>query len=339
MTRPELTLPDSRRYAVLGTGALGGFYGAKLQQAGLEVHFLVNRDYEVVKQRGLIVESVDGDFRLPLVQSYLTVQAMPACDVVIVALKTTHNNLLPELLSTVVAPHGVVLVLQNGLGIEPTVAEIVGSQRVMGGLCFLCSNKIGPGQIRHVDYGQITLGDYATNPTTGQIYQPCGITSRMQQIAADFQRAGIAIELAEDLFLARWKKLVWNIPFNGLSVVLNATTAEMMADPAAHALAESLMQEVLQAAAATLQALSPVPQPQRRIPTEFIQTMLDYTQSMKPYRTSMKIDYDEQRPLELEAIFGNPLRLAAQAKLVLPQIQMLYQQLQFLDRRNRSDHQ
>lgn len=279
------------------------------------------------------MESVDGDFTLPQVRAYASVQQMPPCDVVIVALKTTHNQLLPELLANLVAPHGVVLVLQNGLGIEPAVAEIVGPERVMGGLCFLCSNKIGPGQIRHVDYGQITLGDYAADAATGQIYQPCGITPRMQQIAADFQQAGIAIETAPDLFLARWKKLVWNIPFNGLSVVLNATTAEIMANPAARDLATSLMQEVLQAAAATLQALSPEPQPDRRISPEFIQTMLDYTQSMKPYRTSMKIDYDEQRPLELEAIFGNPLRLAAQAKLALPQIQMLYQQLQFLDQR------
>lgn len=341
MTRPDLTLPDDlalpavRRYAVLGTGALGGFYGARLQQAGLDVHFLLNRDYEAVQQRGLIVESVDGDFVLPQVQAYAAVGQMPPCDVVIVALKTTHNQLLPELLPPVLAPNGVVLVLQNGLGIEPAVAQIVGSQRVMGGLCFLCSNKIGPGQIRHVDYGQITLGDYAADSATGQIYQPCGITPRMQQIAADFQQAGIAIEAAPDLLLARWKKLVWNIPFNGLSVVLNATTAEMMTDPAARDLAAALMQEVLQAAAATLQMLSPEPLPNRRIPPEFIQTMLDYTESMKPYRTSMKLDYDEQRPLELEAIFGNPLRLAAQAQLALPQIQMLYRQLQFLDQRNR----
>ncbi|MBF2072859.1 MAG: putative 2-dehydropantoate 2-reductase [Synechococcales cyanobacterium C42_A2020_086] len=322
-------LPSSRTYAILGTGALGGFYGARLQQAGMEVHFLLRSDYEPVRQQGLRVESPQGNFVLPHVHAYRDVREMPSCDVVVVALKTTQNHLLPQLLPPVVKPNGVVLVLQNGLGIESEVAAIVGSERVMGGLCFLCSNKIGSGQIRHLDYGQITLGDYAANDA------PSGITERMQQIASDFQQAGIAMELSEDLLLARWKKLVWNIPFNGLSVVLNATTQEMMASEPIRALATQLMQEVLTGAAACLQRLSPE-QPNRIIPFDFIATMLDYTQTMKPYRTSMKIDFDERRPLEIAAIFGQPLRSAQQAGVELPHIQMLYRQLQFLDARNRS---
>jgi 2-dehydropantoate 2-reductase len=316
-------LATARAYAVIGAGALGGFYGARLQQAGIEVHFLLHSDYDWVKQHGLVVESVAGDFELPQVKAYRSVEEIPTCDVVIVALKTTQNHLLPRLLPPLLKQNGVALVLQNGLGIEPEVAAIVGEQRVMGGLCFLCSNKIAPGRIRHLDYGQITLGDYTT------AYQPCGFTERLQQITADFQRAGIEIEQSADLFLARWKKLVWNIPFNGLSVVLNATTTEMMADQAVSGLAKSLMQEVLLGSAACLDGTG------REIPPDFVQTMLDYTRQMKPYRTSMKIDYDERRPLELEAIFGKPLHMAQQAGVELPQIQMLYRQLQFLDWRNR----
>lgn len=326
---PSPALPTSRTYAVLGTGALGGFYGARLQQAGCDVHFLLRSDYEQVRQHGLVVESIDGDFRLPQVKAYRSVAEMPACDVVIVALKTTQNNFLPDLLPPLVKPGGVVLVLQNGLGIETDVAEIVGADRVMGGLCFLCSNKIAPGWIRHIDYKQITLGDYAAG------YQPCGITKRMQQIAQDFKQAGIPSEFSPDLFLARWKKLMWNIPFNGLSVVLNATTDQMMADDHTRLLAMLLMQEVRAGALACTQAASDSEvSADRTIPADFIQTMLDYTLQMKPYRTSMKLDYDEHRPLEVEAIFGNPLRLAQQAGAELPRIQMLYQQLKFLDAQN-----
>ncbi len=268
MTDSLHSLAARRRYAIIGSGALGGFYGARLQRAGLEVHFLLHRDYESVRQHGLLVESVAGDFRLPQVHAYQTVQEMPACDVVILALKTLQNHLLPDLLPPLMKSSGVVLVLQNGLGIEPEVAAVVGQDRVMGGLCFLCSNKIGAGHIRHLDYGQITLGDYANG------YQPCGFTARMQQVAADFQQAGIVIEQSGDLFLARWKKLVWNIPFNGLSVVLNATTAEMMANEMTYALAQSLMQEVLKGAAACMQR---VDLPNRQISPDFVKTMLDYT--------------------------------------------------------------
>jgi 2-dehydropantoate 2-reductase len=323
-------LPTPRTYAVLGTGALGGFYGARLQQAGCEVHFLLRSDYEQVQQHGLIVESIDGDFNLPQVNTYRDVHKMPTCDVVVVALKTTQNYLLPELLPPIVKPTSVVLVLQNGWGIETQVAEIVGSDRVMGGLCFLCSNKVGPGHIHHLDYGQITLADYAAD------YAPCGITDRMKQITSDFEQAGIAIELAEDLLIARWKKLMWNIPFNGLSVVLNATTDAMMANPQTRRLAKSLMQEVQAGCAACTQWLEPGSD--RAIPSDFIDTMLDYTTKMKPYRTSMKIDYDEGRSMEIEAIVGHPLRMAEQAGVELPKITMLYQQLKFLDAQMRDRH-
>lgn len=308
-------------YAIIGTGALGGFYGARLQQAGATVHFLLHSDYEHVKQHGLRIESVDGDFVLPQVHAYQQTRDMPPCDVVIVALKTTQNHLLPKLLPPVVKENGVVLVLQNGLGIEDAIAQIVGADRVLGGLCFLCSNKVGPGHIHHLDYKKITMGDFAPN------HQPKGITSRLEAIAADFERAGIPIELAEDLVLARWKKLVWNIPFNGLSVVLNARTDEMMTDANACTLAEDLMKEVLQGAAAF----------GRYIPPEFVAVMMDHTANMQPYRTSMKIDYDEGRSLEVEAMYGNPLRSAAATGVQLPKIGTLYHQLKFLDAKNRKD--
>lgn len=308
-----------RSYAILGTGALGGYYGACLQRAGLDVHFLLHSDYNHVKQHGLVVESPSGDFTLPYVHAYGDVAKMPPCDVVVVALKTTQNHLLPEMLASTVQEDGVVLVLQNGLGIEEDIARIVGSKRVMGGLCFLCSNKVGPGHICHLDYGQITLGEYRPG------YQPSGITEQMRQIATDFESAGISMQVVDDLLLGRWKKLVWNIPYNGLSVVLDATTNELMADQYTRSLVEQLMREVVAGAAAA----------GRIVGDHFIQTMLDHTEKMTPYRTSMKIDYDERRPLEVEAIFGNPLRIATASGIDLPLIRMLYRQLKFLDAKNR----
>ncbi|MDF5721276.1 MAG: putative 2-dehydropantoate 2-reductase [Rhizonema sp. PD37] len=310
---------SERTYAILGTGALGGFYGAKLQKAGLDVHFLLKSDYEYVSKSGLVIESKDGDFTLPQVKAYNDVEKMPHCDVVVIALKTTQNHLLPQIVAPIVRDDGVVLVLQNGLGVESEVSAIVGNASIIGGLCFLCSNKVGAGYIRHLDYGQITLGEYALGD------EPTGITQKMRQIGDDFARAGISIELAEDLLLGRWKKLVWNIPYNGLSVILNARTDELMSYVHTRKLVEQLMYEVVAGAKSC----------GRIIPDSFIQTMLDYTVKMKPYRTSMKIDYDEKRSMEVEAIFGNPLRKALAAGVDLPQIICVYQQLKFLDERRR----
>lgn len=307
-------------YAILGTGALGGFYGGRLARAGREVHFLLRSDYQHVRRHGLRIDSKEGDFTLPRVNAYASVSDMPACDVVVISLKTVYNHLLPVLLPPLLKAGGGVLVLQNGLGVEEQVAQVAGSAAIIGGMCFLCSNKLGPGHICHLDYGLITMAAYTPDGT------PAGITPPMRRIAADFEEAGIPIALVEDLAAARWRKLVWNIPFNGLSVVLNATTAQIVGNPHSRALAQGLMQEVLAGAAAC----------GRRIPADFIEEMLAATEQMVPYKPSMRIDYDLRRPLEVEAIFGNPLRTARQAGLTLPRLDALYRQLSFLDERNRA---
>jgi 2-dehydropantoate 2-reductase len=313
--------PIKRSYTIIGTGAVGGFYGACLQRAGFEVHFLVHSDYEHVRQHGLVIESKEGDFTLPNVHAYQDVREIPTTDVVIIALKATQNHLLAHLLPPLVKGDSVVLVLQNGLGVEEEIAQIIKNANIIGGLCFLCSNKVGPGHIRHIDYKAITLAKYAEG------YQVCGITEEMVHLAHDFKEADIPIILFEDLWIARWKKLVWNIPYNGLSVVLDATTQELMVNLDSRTLVEQLMKEVLLGATTS----------KRSIPEAFIQEMLDHTEKMEPYRTSMKIDYDEHRPMEVEAILGNPLCSAQDRGIELPQVSMLYQQLKFLNARNTQD--
>jgi 2-dehydropantoate 2-reductase len=314
-----------RRYTVLGTGAIGGYYGACLQRGGAEVHFLLHSDYDHVAEHGLMVESIAGNFALPQVQAHRTVATMPPVDVVIVGLKTTQNALLPDLLRPILGPETAVLTLQNGFAIEHQLAQWVGNRPLLGGLCFVCSNKVGPGHIRHLDYGSVLLGQYSPD------HQPAGLSPLLKSLAQDFQAAQVEVDWTDDLRLARWRKLVWNIPFNGLSVVMNATTTDMMADPNIRQLAEQLMGEVVEAAQADGEALSPGQG--RHLSTDLIGQMLTHTEQMAPYRTSMKIDFDAGRPLEVEAIFGNSLRAAQAAGVAAPRIEMLYHQLKAIDRR------
>ena len=203
---------------------------------------------------------------------------MPACDVVIIALKTTSNSILPDILPAILKDDGVALVLQNGLGIEGDVSKIIGN-RVMAGLCYICSNKAGPGHIRHLDFGHITLAGYTPDGSAA------GKTQRMTALAEDFLRAEIDVGLADDMLLGRWKKLVWNIPFNGLSVVLDAMTDQLMKNPFGRRLVMEIMHEVVAGASSCGHPIAET----------FVREMLDYTDSMVPYRTSMKIDFDEKR--------------------------------------------
>lgn len=320
-----------RKYAVIGTGALGGYYGACLQKSGCEVHFLLRSDFDQVAAEGLKIESINGDFTLPEVHAHASTATMPAVDGIIIALKTTQNHQLPALLQPLLgtasasASPTAVITLQNGLDVEVAMAEWLGNRPLLGGLCSICSNKVGPGHIRHLEYGAIRLGEYAGS-------QPAaGVSELLKQVAYDFQQAGIPIEITSDLRRARWRKLVWNIPFNGLSVVLNATTDAMVGDPDVLALVRELMAETIAAGNGDMARLSP--HSYRPLSTELIETMVDHTRRMAPYRTSMKIDHDEGRPLEIEAILKNPIQSAQAAGVEVPKIEMLYRQLRFLDQR------
>jgi 2-dehydropantoate 2-reductase len=307
-----------KSFAIIGTGAVGGYYGGLLQKAGQDVHFLLHSDYEFVKQHGLTVESVNGDFCLPHVNAYQDPKQMPRCDVAIVSLKTTANGILKNLLPHVLKDDGVVLTLQNGLGSEKTMAEIVGPGRVIGGLCFLCSNKVGPGHIRHLDYGMITLGEYRADG------RPGGITPRLEQLGEIMESAGIPIQRVEDLPLARWKKLVWNIPFNGMTVVKNCLTDVLMNDPETRAVCRWMMEEVAAASAVCARPIEP----------EFIEKMMAYTEQMLPYAPSMKLDFDRGNPLEIESIYGNPIRAANAAGVSMPETEELYRQLKRVGAQN-----
>ena len=314
---------SAKRYAIIGTGAIGGYYGARLQQSGCDVNFLLRSDYEHVKKHGLGVESVDGDITLPQVNAYNSPADMPPIDVVVIAVKTTQSNRLIELMPPL-REGAVILTLQNGLGIEEDITQLVSPEQIMGGLCFICSNKAGAGHIHHLDYGKIQLGAYSGKN------QQRELTTTMMEIADDFRGAKIPIDVTEDLFMARWRKLVWNVPYNGLSVVLDATTNELMADEVVKAQIYTLMKEVITAANAWVDHLSKQTASNRHIPIHWAADMLNATTKMKPYRTSMKIDFDEGRPLEVEAILGNPVRAAAKVGVKVPEMEKLYKQVRAL---------
>lgn len=303
-------------YAVLGTGAVGGLYGGLLARSGLDVHFLVRSDYQHVLQHGLQVDTPLGDFHLEQPKIYADIAHMPQVDVVLVCWKSTQNQHLAPALRTLCRPDTIVLVLQNGWDVERSAADLVGTSQVLGGCCFLCSNKVGPGHIHHLDYGRIAFGEYDPR-RSGRI------TPRMNQLTEEFTQAGIHLQPAANLREVRWRKLMWNIPYNGLSVVLQADTRQIMSDPQASRLVQELMQEVRQIAESCGSVIE----------HEYIDKLLADTRKMVPYDSSMLLDYRHARPMEIEAIFGNSLR-AAEARGYRPsKIDMLYRQLCFFDRR------
>lgn len=294
--------------AIIGTGAVGGYYGSLLQKSGQEVHFLARSDYSHIISNGLRVYSPKGNIILPHINVYSHAEEMPPCDILIVSLKTTANAALKTILPLLAKDTSTIITLQNGLSPERDITDILPHANVLGGLCFLCANKVEPGIIQHIDYGLITLG----------AFQHRGITPTLQEAGQLLTSAGIDCQLMEDLTEARWKKLVWNIPFNGLSVVENCLTDTLIQHPEKRKRCIQLMKEVITAA----RAVSGL-----NISPKFIEKMITNTEKMQPYAPSMKLDFMHGRPMEIESIYAAPLRAAASSGISMPETTMLYRQL------------
>lgn len=293
------------KYAIIGTGAIGGYYGGKLANAGFDVHFLLHSDYDYVRQHGIQVNSCNGDFHLDAPNIYNNVEEMPKVDVVIVALKSTNNHLLRQLLAPLLTPGTLVLMIQNGIGIEPDVEKLFPDAWLAAGLAFICSNKTKPGIVDHLFYGNINIGNYSAPKPV------------IDTLIADFDKAGVkAFDV--DYLEARWKKAVWNMPFNGMSVVLNAQTDQLLADASTRTLIKAQMMEVVMAA----NALGV-----ENIDEAFADKMIANTDAMVPYSPSMKLDHDYHRPMEVYYLYTRPIQEAASAGVDMPLLKDLEQKL------------
>src|SRR6476620_849922 len=147
--------------AIVGTGAIGSFYGGKLAHGGRNVHFLLRSGFAKIKRSGIRIRGRKENFHIARVQAYETADAIGPCDLVMIALKATNNGALLQLIPPLLHPRTILLTLQNGLGNEDFLARYFGANRVMGGLCFICLNRISPGLIEHFDYGYLTIGELA----------------------------------------------------------------------------------------------------------------------------------------------------------------------------------
>ena len=312
--------PRKPRIGIIGSGAIGGFYGLMLARAGFDVHFLLRSEYAVVREQGLKLESaLHGDVQIA-VQAYASAADMPPCDWLLVGAKATSNAELAPLIAKAAAADAKVVLLQNGLGVEEQLRPALpGSLHLLGGLCFICVNRLSPGVIRHQALGAVNLG-YHSGPADD------GGAAIVDEGVALFRAAGVDSQAMGNLGQARWQKLVWNVPYNGLSVLLGASTTPLMADSDTRELIQALMAEVVQGAAAC----------GHELPEGYADHLFRVTEQMPDYWPSMFHDHAGQRPLELQAIYAEPLARARAAGCSLPRMQMLYQALAFIDRANRA---
>ncbi|MDB6128310.1 MAG: 2-dehydropantoate 2-reductase [Verrucomicrobia bacterium] len=295
------------KVAIVGSGALGMLYGAQLALAGRNVRFLMRSDLAQVREHGIRLVANGAVRTLMPVAAFGSTGEIGPVDLVFVLLKTTANHELARLLPPLLHARTVVVTLQNGLGNEEWIASLVGRERVVGGLCYIAANRTAPGEVTCNYPGTMTIAE-VDGPSS----------PRTRAIAEMFRGAGVNCAAEDNLPSARWHKLVWNVAFNGLTVAAGGvTTDQIVSSPALTARARALMDEVAAAAGALGYPIS----------GSFVKEQIDRTPGLGPYRPSTLVDFLAGREIELEAIWGEPLRRGQAAGVAMPELARLYAEL------------
>ena len=296
------------KIAIVGAGAVGGWYGGLLALAGHEVHAITRSDHAVLQHSGLVLRDRQGErvarFRSAAAES----RGIGPCDLVVVAAKATANAALPDLIRPLLGPATLLLTLQNGMGNVDAFAALLPVERIVAGLCFVCINRIEPGVVANTHAGYIRMAA-AVGPVNPAVSECVDL----------FRAAGVECRAEDSLEAVLWKKLCWNIPFNGLAIAAGGLTTDLIvADPALKARARRLMEEVRSAAALRGHVIS----------DQHIQTQFDVTEGMGAYRPSSLIDYQEGREVEVQGIWGEPLRRGLAAGASMPELAQLQREIE-----------
>lgn len=293
------------KIAILGAGALGCYYGARLQKSGQDVSFIVRSEYGYLKEHGLEVKSLHGDISLPHVKVYRDAAEVGPADIVIVAWKSTANAGFVKSLPPLMGPGTVVVTLQNGMGNAEEISAIIPETRIYVGLCFICAMRAEPGHVNHLEGGNIQFAPFVPSPEG---------SAKARELSELFAGAGIKTRAFDEAEQIQWYKLVWNIPFNGLCLALGGISiAELYKKPENVARARRIMEEVVQAAKARGYTL----------PDDLVEFHLSRTESMGAFIPSSAVDYNEGRPVEYTAIWEAPLSKARQAGASVPEWEQL----------------
>lgn len=301
---------------VISAGAVGAFFGSALARQGAQVSVVCRSDYDAVKRDGYDIRSpLLGDHRFRPYEVYReSAECRQPPDYVILTSKVLASIDRVALLRPVVGPNTVIVLIQNGIDIEADIANAFPMNELLSSLAFVAVGRGAPGEVNHQSSGSLILGRY-----------PNGFTPAAQKLAALFEASKVGCTLTEDVVTARWQKAVWNATFNPISIMGGVlTTAQMLGSPESVAFVRQAMQEVCDIAAGVGHALKP----------KIVENMIAGTYAMPAYKTSMALDYENHRPMEIEAILGNAVRAGRRAGVATPVLEAVYAIAKMVERKH-----
>lgn len=310
------------RIAVVGTGAVGSYFGGKLAHAGEAVAFVARGAHlRALRESGLRVDSVDGDFVVHPAQATDHATEIGAVDVALLAVKAWQVPEAIEAMRPLMGSSTVAVPLLNGVEAPDQLAAAFGAARVAGGLCRLFGSVVEPGYVRNVMAQPfITFGEL--DPASG--------SERMERLQSTFERAGVHAEVAGDIRAGLWEKLLFVGPFGGVGAATRAPIGVIRSLPETRALLEEAMREIFVVARARGVAVAD---------DAVAQALALIDGSPEAATASMQRDIMAGRLSELEAQVGVVVRLAQDAAVEVPRHVCLYASLLPQERRARGEFQ
>jgi 2-dehydropantoate 2-reductase len=290
---------------VIGAGAIGAFFSSALARQGVQVSVRCRSDYDTVKRAGFYIRSgLLGDHRfVPSAVLGPDDKIDAHYDFVLLSTKVLAKHDRAELLTPAVRPGTIILLIQNGIDIEAEIQSAFPDNEIVSAVAFIGVSRTAPGEIHHQASGSITLGSF-----------PEGISDAARQLGAWFEASGVPCRLTDNVVKARWQKALWNATFNPISILGGLDTATITRTAEDRAFVRSAMIEVAAVARACGHELD----------CELVDKLIETTHAMPPYKSSMGIDFEQGREMEIEAILGNVVRTARARGVSTPILDTLY---------------
>jgi 2-dehydropantoate 2-reductase len=294
------------RIAVLGSGGVGGYYGALLAQNGQRVVFIARgKHLQAIQERGLGIKSIHGDFKVQPAQATDDPAQVGVVDLVLFTVKSYDLSETAESAHPLFGPHTVALPLLNGLDAADQLSAIFGREQVLAGLTHISSSIAAPGLIRQVSkVRRITFGE-----------QDGRITPRAGRIRDVLSSSGIQAVLTPDIQTALWEKFIFIASISGVCCLARQPIGPILSTPESRELLVNALREVEDVGRARGVAL----------PSDIVHSMLEMAEGFAPEtKPSLLVDLEAGRRLELEALSGTVVRYGRATSVATPVHSMIY---------------
>lgn len=291
---------------IVGTGAVGGYFGACLSKAGHEVTFLARgENLKALKRNaGISVESVEGDFKAAgiFTDSY---ESLVEADLILFCVKSTATKEVAAQLVPVLKKEASILTLQNGVDNEEVLAAYFGEGRILSAATYIQAQMKAPGVVKQVENPtRLVIGALDTQ----------GEESRLNEVSQILESAGIETHVSSHILKVKWKKLLWNVTFNPLSALIEGKVGVILDDAGLRRTAERIAMEALMVAG------------EAGIPLEdgLASKMIEQSELARHHETSMLQDKRSGKPMELESICGYVVNKGKELGVETPVLETIY---------------